>query len=84
MLGMGWPEMGLIAVVAMLVFGPERLPGMARQAGSFVRTAKRALDQAKDDLGRELGHDLSGVDLKDLDPRAVVRRAIEDDPTPPS
>jgi sec-independent protein translocase protein TatB len=37
---------------------------------------------AKDDLGRELGHDLSSLDLRDLDPREVVRRSILDDPPP--
>ncbi|WP_255355468.1 Sec-independent protein translocase protein TatB [Aeromicrobium sp. Root236] len=73
---MGWPEMFVIAVVAMLVFGPDKLPGLAQQAGGFVRTVRKMAENAKAELGAELG----GVDLKDLDPREVVRRAFEEEP----
>lgn len=80
---MGWPEIGVILVVALLVFGPERLPELAKQAGGFVRTLRQMAENAKNDLGREMGQDFSGLDLKDLDPREIVRRNIlEDDPTP--
>ncbi|WP_229053058.1 sec-independent translocase [Aeromicrobium sp. Leaf350] len=77
---MGWAEIGVIAVVAMLVFGPERLPELARQAGGFVRTVKQMADNAKNDLGREIGQDLSGLQLRDLDPREAVRRTFLDEP----
>jgi sec-independent protein translocase protein TatB len=77
---MGWPEILLVGIVGVLVFGPERLPDFARQAAGFVRTVRRMAQDAKDDLGRELGHDLSGLDLKSLDPRDAVRRAILEDP----
>jgi len=79
--GIGWPEMALIGMVAVLVFGPEKLPEFARQAARMVRTVRRMAEDAKEDLGRELGHDLSGLDIKDLDPREVVRRTIFDDAT---
>jgi len=84
MLGMGLPEMFVIAVVAMLVFGPDKLPDLARQAGSFVRTVRQMAENAKNDLGRELGHDLSDMNLKDLDPREMVRRNFLDDDTTPA
>ena len=79
MFGMGWPELFVIAVVAMLVFGPDKLPDLARQAGRFVRTVKQMAENAKDDLGREIGQDFSGLNLRDLDPREVVRRSLLDD-----
>lgn len=84
---MGWPEITVIGIVGILVFGPDKLPDFARQAARMVRTVRKMAQDAKDDLGRELGHDLSGVDLKSLDPREVVRRTILDDApraTPPS
>lgn len=85
MLGMGWPEMFVIAVVAMLVFGPDKLPGIAKQVGGFVRTLRRMADNAKNDLGREIGQDFSGMNLKDLDPREMVRRNfLDDDDTTPA
>ncbi|MFT4188505.1 MAG: sec-independent translocase [Aeromicrobium sp.] len=77
---MGWAEIGVILVVAMLVFGPERLPEVARQAGSLLRTVRQMAENAKNDLGKELGQDLSGLDLRDLDPREAVRRTLLDDP----
>ncbi|MGZ5368301.1 sec-independent translocase [Aeromicrobium sp.] len=83
MFGMGWPEMFVIGVVALLVFGPDKLPDLARQAGRFVRTVKQMAENAKEDLGRELGHDFSGLEFRDLDPREVVRRSLLDDEPAP-
>jgi sec-independent protein translocase protein TatB len=79
MFGMGVPEIGVIVVVALLVFGPERLPDLARQAGRFVRTVRQMADTAKADLGREIGQDLTNVD-----PREIVRRNLLDDDTTPA
>jgi len=84
MFGMGWPEMFVIAVVATLVFGPEKLPELARQAGGFVRTLRRMAENAKNDLGREIGHDLTDMNIRDLDPREIVRRNFLDDDTTPA
>jgi sec-independent protein translocase protein TatB len=77
---MGWAEIAVIAIVGLLVFGPEKLPGMAKQAGQLVRTVRQMADNAKNDLGREMGQDFSGMDLRDLDPREVVRRNLLDAP----
>ena len=77
MFGMGWSEM--IGIVGVLVFGPDKLPEFARQSARLVRTVRRMAQDAKDDLGREFGHDLSGLELRDLDPREVVRRTFLDD-----
>jgi sec-independent protein translocase protein TatB len=76
MFGMGWSEIVLIGIVGVLVFGPDKLPEFARQSARLVRTVRRMAQDAKDDLGRELGHDLSGLQLRDLDPREVVRRTL--------
>jgi sec-independent protein translocase protein TatB len=80
---MGWPEIALIGVVAIIVFGPDKLPDLARQAGRFVRTVRQMAENAKNDLGREMGQDLSNLNLRDLDPREVVRRNILDAPGKP-
>ena len=61
MFGMGWSEIILIGIVGVLVFGPDKLPEFARQSARLVRTVRRMAQDAKDDLGRELGHDLSGL-----------------------
>ena len=82
MFGMGWGEMFLVGIVGVIVFGPDKLPDFARQAARFVRTVRRMAQDAKNDIGRELGHDLSGFELRSLDPREMVRRTILDDSDP--
>lgn len=76
---MGWPEIAVIVIAAMILFGPDRLPDLARQAGRFVRTVKQMADNAKSDLQREIGEDWT-----ELDPRASVREFMTEgaDTTP--
>ena len=78
MFGMGWPEILMIGMVGVMVFGPDKLPDLAKQAGRFIRTVRRMAENAKDDLGREIGEDFSGLQLRDLDPREMVRKNIFD------
>jgi sec-independent protein translocase protein TatA len=40
MFGLGWPEMGIVAVVALLIFGPKRIPEMGRALGKTLRGFK--------------------------------------------
>jgi sec-independent protein translocase protein TatB len=84
--GIGWPEIFMIGMVGVIVFGPDKLPELAKQAGSFIRTVRRMAENAKNDLGREIGEDFSGLQLRDLDPREVVRKNFldaTDDPAVP-
>lgn len=87
MFGVGLPEFAVIAVVAILVFGPDRLPDLARQAGQLVKQLRRMANNARDDLRSELGPEYSDLELRDLDPREIVRRhiaeALEDDDDEP-
>jgi sec-independent protein translocase protein TatB len=75
---MGWPEILMIGMVGVIVFGPDKLPDLAKQAGRFIRTVRRMAENAKNDLGREIGEDFSGLQLRDLDPREMVRKNILD------
>ena len=83
MFGVGLPEFLVIFVVAILVFGPDRLPDFARQAGRFLRQMKNFTQAARDDLRNELGPEFADLELSDLDPRKAVRKhileAMEDD-----
>lgn len=76
MFGIGVPELAVIGVVAVLVFGPDKLPDFARQTGRFLRTLRQMADNAKNDIGNEIGHDLSNMDLRELDPREYVRKNL--------
>jgi sec-independent protein translocase protein TatB len=50
----GFSELLLIAIVALVVLGPERLPKAARFAGLWVRRARNQWDSVKQELEREL------------------------------
>ena len=78
MFGVGLPEFAVIAVVAIFVFGPDKLPDLARQAGRLVRQVRRLADNARDELRAELGPEYADLELRDLDPRQIVRRHIAD------
>ena len=54
MFDIGFWELAIIMVVALLVIGPERLPGLARQAGLYFGKARRFVRSVKADVSREL------------------------------
>ncbi len=76
MFGVGLAEMALIAFVAVIVFGPDRLPDLAKQAGQMVRKARQFANAARDELREELGPEYADLELRDLDPRTIVRKHI--------
>ena len=76
MFGVGLPELMVIAFVAILVFGPDKLPEFARQAGRFAKQVRKFAHEARDELREELGPEYADLELRDLDPRTIVRKHI--------
>jgi sec-independent protein translocase protein TatB len=76
MFDVGIPEIMVILVVAVIVFGPDRLPDYARQAGRMVRQLRQFAQGAQADLRRELGPEYADLKLADLDPRAMIRKHV--------
>jgi sec-independent protein translocase protein TatB len=69
----GW-ELIIIVIIALVVLGPERLPEVARQAGSMVRTVRQMYANVRADMGPEFDDFERGVrDLRSLNPREQVR-----------
>jgi sec-independent protein translocase protein TatB len=57
MFGISFSELMLVGLVALLVLGPERLPGAARTAGLWVGRLKRSFNAIKQEVEREIGAD---------------------------
>ena len=57
MFGISLSELLLVGLVALLVLGPERLPGAARTAGLWVGRLKRSFNAIKQEVEREIGAD---------------------------
>jgi len=75
------PKILFLGVVALIVFGPERLPGMAAQAGRALRELRRMADGAKSELQENLGPEFSQFDIADINPKHFVRKHLIDDLT---
>jgi sec-independent protein translocase protein TatB len=75
----GIGEAAVIAVVAILVIGPERLPKYAAEAGRLLRQLRRMAQDASADLRSELGPEFADVDIADLHPKRFVRKHLFED-----
>ncbi len=71
MFDIGFWEICLIGIVALLVVGPDRLPGVARSIGRWVGKAQRMVNSVKSDINRELEagelRELLGEQKKQID-----------------
>jgi sec-independent protein translocase protein TatB len=63
MFDIGFWELALLAVVALLVVGPERLPQLARDAARWTRAARRFITETRHEIERELETD-AGRDFR--------------------
>jgi len=54
MFDVGFWEFALIGVIALIIVGPERMPGIARAAGRYVGKAKSFIAKIQDDVSDEL------------------------------
>jgi sec-independent protein translocase protein TatB len=61
-LGMGWQEITIIVIVAVIIFGPEKLPEMAGQAGRMLRDFRRLTTDMQSEFQKQTG--VSVTELK--------------------
>jgi sec-independent protein translocase protein TatB len=74
----------MIAVIAAILIGPERLPQAAEWLGRAARKAREYVQGARNRVEQEVGEDFGDVDWKKLDPRQydprrIIREALLDD-----
>ena len=70
----------VLAVIALVVFGPKELPKIAAQAGRALRDLRRIAEGAKQDLKEGLGPEFQDFDFDDLNPRRFVQKHLLDEP----
>ena len=70
----------VLAVIALVVFGPNELPKVAAQAGRALRDLRRIAEGAKEDLREGLGPEFQDFDFEDLNPRRFVQKHLLDEP----
>ena len=75
MFELGWIEIGVIGVIALVVLGPERMPKAARFAGLWVRKARAQWFAVKSELERELAAEELKASLQAE--REAIRDAVK-------
>ncbi|WP_435531234.1 hypothetical protein [Ruania suaedae] len=79
-------ELLLIAVIAVVLIGPQHLPKYAEQLARLVRTlrdmARGATESIREELGPDADLDFSKLDPRQYDPRRIVREALLDEVNP--
>jgi len=78
MFDIGFQELVLISVVALLVIGPERMPGLARKAGLWIGKARHFISSVKNDIDRELAADELRRILEEQKKSVGLHEIIED------
>lgn len=69
----------ILAVIALIIFGPNELPKIASQAGRALRDLRKIADGAKNDLREGLGPEFSDFDIEDLNPKRFLQKHLFDD-----
>jgi sec-independent protein translocase protein TatB len=82
--GLDLEKILLIALIAAVLLGPERLPGYAASLGRFARRLREWLDGARTRVKEEMGPDFDEIEWRKLDPRQydprrIIREALIDD-----
>jgi sec-independent protein translocase protein TatB len=78
----GTPEFLLLIVIAVILFGPERLPDLARRVARMISYLRRMADSAQRQLKDELGPEFSNLEVRDLNPKTFVQKHLLNDVEP--
>jgi sec-independent protein translocase protein TatB len=82
----GWGEIVVLALAALFIFGPERLPHLARDAAAGLKKVREAITGVRAQVDESLGDDLAGLrdlDLRKYHPKTFIRSQLFDDDAPP-
>ena len=83
----GWGEIVVLALGALFIFGPGRLPDLAKEAASGLKRARAAITGVREQMNEQLGDDLPelrDLDLRKYHPKTFIRSQLfEDDDDKP-
>ena len=87
MFGLTFEKLLLIAIVALVIVGPAKLPVYAAKLAAFVKQIRNFTNEAKARVREEMGSDFDEIEWKKLDPRQydprrIIRDALLEEPAP--
>ncbi|OAH11695.1 sec-independent translocase [Streptomyces jeddahensis] len=72
-------ELVTLVVLAVLVFGPDKLPKMIQDISRTIRKIREFSESAKQDIRQELGPEFKDFEFEDLNPKTFIRKQLEND-----
>ncbi|MFG3104690.1 sec-independent translocase [Streptomyces sp. NPDC048182] len=72
-------ELVTLVVLAVLVFGPDKLPKVIQDITRTIRKIREFSDSAKRDIREELGPEFKDFEFEDLNPRTFLRKQLDND-----
>ncbi|MEU9476870.1 sec-independent translocase [Streptomyces sp. NPDC048191] len=72
-------ELVTIIVLAVLVFGPDKLPKVIQDVMRTIRKIREFSESAKQDIRNELGPEFKDFEFEDLNPKAFIRKQLDND-----
>ncbi|MGI3782516.1 MAG: twin-arginine translocase TatA/TatE family subunit [Janthinobacterium lividum] len=76
LLDINGPEFALLLVLAVILFGPERLPDLARKAARLINFLRSTANSAQQQLTSQLGPEFENLDFRDLNPRSFIQKNL--------
>jgi sec-independent protein translocase protein TatB len=73
------PKLLVLAVIALVIFGPNELPTIAAQVGRALRDLRQIAESAKNDLREGLGPEFADLDIEDLNPKRFMQKHLSGD-----
>lgn len=70
------PEIIVLGALAIIIFGPEKLPELARKAARVLAYLRKIGDDARGQLREELGPEFDNFNITDLNPKNLVARHL--------
>ncbi|MFF0486222.1 sec-independent translocase [Streptomyces sp. NPDC004435] len=70
-------ELVTLIVLAVLIFGPDKLPKVIQDISGFIRKIREFSDSAKQDIRTELGPDFKDFEFEDLNPKTFIRKQLD-------
>ena len=83
----GWGEIIVLALAALFIFGPERLPTLAKDAAAGLKKVRAAITGVREQVNESLGDDLPqlrDLDLRKYHPKTFIRSQLLGDDDEPS
>ncbi|MFJ2089494.1 sec-independent translocase [Streptomyces sp. NPDC087901] len=71
-------ELVALAIIGVLVFGPDKLPKVIQDVSGFIRKIREFSESAKEDIRTELGPEFKDFEFEDLNPKTFVRKQLMD------